>query len=162
MMRAIVLCVFCIGSASPAMAYRQTINQRLDQALSGRPDARLVLAGCITGLVETPPEASLHENAPPGRVEAIQFSVRSVILGSPTRADTVIEVPVLAFDWPTELLPCEQGRFCILVLHPAADSVLHPGNSGRYHTRPVSVVPAREQDYPPRRRGSGRLAGAGR
>ena len=107
----------------------QMPNVRIDHALSEALDPRLVVAGTISSIDPTYPDARFS------------FLVDSVVLGSPQYRSQTLVVPVSFFAWPAELLPFRPESRCALVL---AKSV---GAEPEFFY-PLSVVPLANTSLP--------------
>ncbi len=130
-------------------------NARLDYALYPRHDPKLVVAGTITGLEwEKMPET--HIFVPPRY--AVLFDVESVILGDPRHHGRTIRVNCNSFMWPTELVRCEVGQRCMLIVDPRWKTPATKPSSERAETqgaegkqiedcgRIAGVLPVRHRD----------------
>jgi len=135
MTRGILCTLLCICAASHAYAYILCQNQRLDHVLCSKHEQETVVAGTIEAVRMC--EAT---DFMPERESEISFDVHSVILGDGVGKGENLRIPVKSFWWPGELVPCQKGMFCILILDPR--------DLGRAdYQPPISVVPAHKRRF---------------
>jgi hypothetical protein len=108
-----ILCAAVGLLEGEAFGYLMTVNQPLNRAIYAGHDSKLIVAGQIVGK-DVKPHPPVAEDYPADI--SLRFRVTTVILGQQSYKDQTLVIPATSFKWPTELLACQEGVRCALVL----------------------------------------------
>lgn len=114
------------GLATPASAWISVANERIDRALHEAHGDRLVVAATIREL--TIADADAPRLSPPECELVVE--VAHAVLGDVAKTGTRLRFATRSFDWPSVLVPLEQGARCILIVDPEREN----GFDGRLMT----------------------------
>lgn len=124
----LVLLLFCAGS--PARAYIQYLNARLDHALYDEHDPKTVVYVNIEKKEEEQPDNQMIIRVPPNTVA--YFRIKAVIMGNDSLTDQLLGIETTSFAWPDDLVDYTVNNHCLLVLDRY---------TGEKNYRIVSIVP---------------------
>lgn len=139
--RGIPALLAALACATPARAFIQSGNQRLDHALWPEHAQKWIVAGTLGEIRRHAPGGML-----PPEIE-FDFAAETVLLGAPAAPGTTLVVPVSHFIWPTNLVAFETGARAILVF--SRETFVDPPGLGL-----CTVLPGGETPPPAARDGA--------
>lgn len=99
-----------------AGAWLSYSNSRIDHALYDSHDPKLVVSGRISAIISQDSAALINYMDGPTGPESIEFTVEHVIMGKSIYKDMRLEIPILSFNWPDELVKLEKGQYCTVIV----------------------------------------------